>query len=129
VAGAATTHTGQPPAAHGPGAHGRGAPPTAGGKITALSGDAITVATRNSTSETITYTDATTFKTRSGTTTAADLKVGELITVQGTKAASGDVNATAIMISTGPPGQPSGGKPGHGGPPNGRPGRGSVPAE
>lgn len=124
AAGAATPHTGTPPATHGnrpPG--GKGARPTTGGKITALSGDDITITTRGSTTETITYTSTTTFKTMSGTTTAADLKVGEFVSVQGTKASSGDVTATAIMIGTGPPGS-RGGKPGQGGPPKGgmRPG-------
>jgi hypothetical protein len=125
VAGAATPHAGKPPTAHGnrPPA-GNGVRPTAGGKITALSGDDITVATRNATTETIVYSSTTTFKTMSGTTTAADLKVGEFISVQGTTASSGDVTATAIMIGTGPPGN-HGGKPGEGGPPKGgmRPGR------
>jgi len=118
VAGAATTHAGRPAAAHGPRANGKGLQPTAGGKITALSGDEITISTRGSTTETVVYSDSTTFKTMSGTTTAADLKVGEFITVQGTKASDGDVTATTIMVSTGPPGN-HGGPAGKGGPPKG----------
>jgi Domain of unknown function (DUF5666) len=137
-AGASTTHTGQstgkppsgtgtntgkPPSSHGPRTNGKGMQPTAGGKITALSGDEITIATRNSTTETVTYSDSTTFRTMSGTTTAASLKVGEFIMVRGTKASNGDVTATTIMVSTGPPGNHNG-KPGQGGPPKG--GRGPA---
>jgi Domain of unknown function (DUF5666) len=123
VAGAAT-HTGNPPAAHGIRPGGKGVRPTAGGNITALSGDDITISTRNSSAETIVYSSTTTFKTMSGTTTAADLKVGEFISVQGKKTPSGDVTANTIMIGTGPPGN-HGGRPGQGGPPKG----GMGPAE
>ncbi len=113
----------------------RGAPPggmgrpTAMGKITALSGDDITIAGRGSTTETIVYSANTTFRGKSGTTTAAALKVGESIAVTGTTASDGTITATSIMIGMGnrPPGggtRPSGvpgGKPptGKGGPPSG----------
>jgi hypothetical protein len=105
------------------------AKPTAMGKITALSGDDITIEGRDATAETVTYSATTTFRGKSGTTTAAALKVGESIAVTGTKASDGTITATSIMIGMGnrppgggtrPPGGP-GGKPptGKGGPPSG----------
>jgi hypothetical protein len=129
TAGAATPHTTKPPAGA------RGAPPagmnrpTAMGKITTLSGDDITIQGRDSTSETVVYSASTTFRDATGTTTAADLKVGQSIAVTGTKASDGTVTATSIMIGTGnrppgrggdPSGSPGGKAPtGRGGPPRG----------
>jgi hypothetical protein len=94
--------------------------PTAGGKVTALSGDTITIQTRGGTSETVTSTSSTTFRTRSGPSNAAALKVGDFIEVQGTKESDGTVTATSIMMGTGAPGSmgPGGRHPG-GQPPRG----------
>lgn len=110
LAGASTAHHGASPtsAPHLRGPMTRGAQPTAGGKITTLSGDDVTLAGRNSASQTVVYSASTTFATMSGSTTSSALKVGEFITVHGTKKPDGDVDATSIMISTGPPGGPKG---------------------
>jgi Domain of unknown function (DUF5666) len=104
-AGAATP---SPGTATAPGSHeqppaGMGRP-TAGGKITALSGNTITIQSRDNTSETVTYTGSTTFRARSGPSTAAALKVGDFIRVQGTKESDGTVTATSIEVGTGAPG-------------------------
>jgi uncharacterized protein DUF5666 len=103
--------------------------PTAMGKISALSGDDITIEGHGSTTQTVVYSASTTFRDSSGSTTAADLKVGESISVTGSKASDGTVTATSIMIGMGnrPPGggtRPSGGPGGRapggqGGPPKG----------
>jgi uncharacterized protein DUF5666 len=119
IAGAATTHDARPPtSAHGPGPNGQGQQPTASGKITVLSGDDITISTHGSGTETVTYTSTTTFESMSGKATASALKVGEFIAAQGAKASDGDVTATDIMVSSGPPGRP-GGQPRRGAPPKG----------
>ncbi len=128
AAGAATPGTTKPPA----GAHNGGPPPgmakpTAAGKITALSGDDITVQDQNKTTETIVFSSSTTFRTMSGTTTSAALKVGDFISATGTKNSDGTVTATAVMIGGPPPGGGPGGHPGGkppaghnpGGPPKG----------
>ena len=96
--------------------------PAAAGKITALSGDVITIEDRQGTSQTVSYTSATTFHSRTGTASAANLKDGDFIAAQGTKDTDGSVVATNIMISTTAPGHR-----GHG--PGGRPpaARGAMP--
>jgi hypothetical protein len=113
---------GQPPS---------GTRPTVGGRITALSGDDITVRTRDANATTVVYSASTTFTALStkGTNTstsssASDLKVGDFIGVVGTKQSNGTVSATSIMVSTGPPG-------GRGGPPSasGRGGTGTRPTQ
>ena len=83
--------------------------PTVGGRITALSGDEITVRTRDDSATTVDYSASTTFTTftAKGTNTATSasaLKVGDFIGVVGTKESNGTVSATKIMVSTGPPG-------------------------
>jgi Domain of unknown function (DUF5666) len=120
-AGAATQSSGAPTST---GAHGRPppglGPPTARGKVTALSGDTITISTQDKTSETVTYTSSTTFRTMSGSSDAAALRVGDFLVVQGTKNSDGSVTATGIMFGTralGPMGQ-GGHRPG-GQPPQG----------
>jgi len=119
AAGAVTTNSGPPTTS---GQHGRPpsgmSRPTAGGKITGLSGDTVTIQTRGGTSQTVTYASTTTFRTSSGTSTSSALKVGEFIAVNGTTNSDGSVSATSIMISLNPPG-PMG--PGGGGrPPRGQ---------
>jgi Domain of unknown function (DUF5666) len=113
-AGAATT-TGS--AKSGGAAHGRPpggmARPTVAGKITALSGDDITVETTGTTKVTVTYTSSTKFEAGTGpsggtTSSASALKVGDFIGVQGSKTSDGTVTASTVVI--GRPAQ------GHGGP-------------
>jgi len=122
AAGAVTTNSGPPSS---PGQHGRPPAgmtrPTRGGKVTALSGDTVTIQTRGGTSQTVTYASTTTFRTGSGTSNSSALKVGDFIAVKGTTNSDGSVSATSIMISTNPPGpmgQGGGGRPprGYGGP-------------
>jgi hypothetical protein len=104
------------------------AKPTAAGKITALSGDDITITNRDKTTETVVFSASTTFRNRWGTTTAAALKVGDFIAVMGTTNSDGSVTATSVMLGGPPPGRggpggPRGSKPpvGKGGPPPGAP--------
>jgi hypothetical protein len=118
-AGAATAtttsgHSG--PAAHGapPGSMAR---PTVSGKITALSGDDITVETNAKSSVTVVYSSGTTFKTEPGpgggiNSSASALEVGAFIGVTGTKNSDGSVTANTVMI--GRPGQMGKGGPGGG---------------
>jgi hypothetical protein len=102
-AGAATTTSGDSgAAAHGapPGGMAR---PTVSGKITALSGDDVTVETNAKSSVTVVYSSSTTFKTDLGpsggaTSSASALKVGAFIGVTGTKNSDGSVTATTVMI-------------------------------
>jgi hypothetical protein len=110
-AGAATTHGTKPPA----GSSGRAGPghghrsPTAAGKITALSGDDITISSRGAATEVVVYSSTTTFRTASGTATASDLKVGDFIAVEGSRNGAKQVAATRITISTRAPGVMGGG--------------------
>ncbi len=81
--------------------------PTVSGKITALSGDDITVETNAKTSVTVVYSSSTTFKTNPGpgggtTSSASALKVGAFIGVTGTKNSDGSVTATTVMIGRPP---------------------------
>jgi hypothetical protein len=120
-AGASTSGHAQPPSSS---AHGKppsgAAQPTAAGKITALSTDSITIATMSKTTEIITYSSSTTFRTRSGTSGASALAVGKFISVTGTKSSDGSVSAKSIMLGlTQPPGGGRG--------PGGRPGKGAPP--
>jgi Domain of unknown function (DUF5666) len=85
--------------------------PTTGGKVTALSGDTITIETRDKDSQTVTYSSSTTFRTMSGSSTSAALKVGDFIGVEGTRHSNGSVTATSIMIGTNSPGSMGRGKP------------------
>jgi hypothetical protein len=98
------------------------AKPTAAGKITALSGDNITIADRDKTTETVVFSATTTFRTMSGTTTSSSLKVGDFIAVNGTKSSDGTVTATSVMV-----GAPPMGKGGPGGHRGGKPPAGSGP--
>jgi Domain of unknown function (DUF5666) len=119
-AGAATTASGNSGgAAHGapPGGMPR---PTVSGKVTALSGDDITVETNAKSSVTVVYSSSTSFETdpgRSGGTTssASSLQVGTFIGVTGTKNGDGSVKATTVVIGRpaqlGKGGAAKGGKP------------------
>jgi hypothetical protein len=90
------------------------AKPTAAGKITALSGNDITITKRDKTTQTIAFSASTTFRTRSGSTTSAALKVGDFIAVMGSTNSDGSVTATSVMVGNPPPGH--GGPNGHRGP-------------
>ena len=106
-AGAATPTSGNSgAAAHGapPGGMAR---PTVSGKITALSGDEITVETNAKSTVTVVYSSSTTFKTNPGpgggtTSSASALKIGDFIGVTGTKNSDGSVTATTVMIGRPP---------------------------
>jgi uncharacterized protein DUF5666 len=120
-AGAATTTSGA--AAHGrpPGGMAR---PTVAGKITALSGDDITLQSNASTSVTVVSTSSTKFETDPGpgggtTSSASALKIGDFVGVQGTRNSDGTVTATTVTI-----GRPA--RMGKGGP-GGTAGRGGTP--
>jgi hypothetical protein len=131
VSGAATT-TGDTGAAHGHPPEGTMTKPTVSGKISALSGDDITVETNAKGSVTVVYSSSTTFKTNAGpgagsgtTSSASALKVGDFIGVQGTKNTDGSVTATSVTIGRalqmgkGGPGKGGAGK--GGSPPSGSP--------
>jgi uncharacterized protein DUF5666 len=125
AAGAATTGTSAPPSSARGGAPPGMTKPTAAGKITALSGDDITLKDKASTTVTVVYSSSTTFRAPSGSASASDLKVGESIAVTGTKNNDGTISATSIMVGGppagrgGPPGHPGGKPPAGGKPPSG----------
>ena len=130
-AGAATATSGN----SGAGTHGRPPAgmvrPTVSGKITALSGDTITVETNAKGSVTVVYSSSTTFKANGGagggtTSSSSALKVGDFIGVTGTKNSDGSVTATTVMIGQPTPmGKGGPGAMGRGGP--GGTGKGGKP--
>jgi hypothetical protein len=93
------TSAGQPPG---------GTRPTVAGRITALSGNAITLRSRDNTTTTVDYSARTTFTSLSakGTsaTSASALKVGAFIGVQGTTQSNGTVSASRIALGAPPSG-------------------------
>ena len=112
-AAGATSASGPPSGAHGqpPG----GTRPTVAGKVTAVSGDDVTVQTRGSATTTVVVSSATTYATAtrpgaaSSAATASALKVGDFIGVEGTARSDGTVSARSIVIGAGaPPGNPGG---------------------
>jgi len=114
AAGAATSSSGPPAGAHGQPPAGA-ARPTVGGKVTAVSGNDVTVQTRQDTTTTVVVSSATSYKTAtrpggaSSTASASALKVGDFIGVQGTRESGGTVTASSIVISnSAPPGSPAG---------------------
>jgi hypothetical protein len=93
----------------GPGQRPSGTRPTVAGRITALSGNAITLRTRDNSTTTVDYSAATTFaslsaKGTTSTTSAAALKVGAFVGVRGAAQSNGTVSASRITVSPGPPG-------------------------
>ena len=102
--------------------------PTVSGKVTALSGDDITVETNAKSPVTVVYSAGTTFKANAGpgggtTSSASALKVGDFIGVQGTRNSDGSVTASSVTIGRppqtgkgGPGGPARNGKPPSGGP-------------
>jgi hypothetical protein len=108
TAGATTPSGGTPPT--GGGQHGGpagGMRPTASGKVTSVSGDVITLSVRTKSTPTVTVdtTASTTYRTMTGSTTASAVKVGDFVSVQGTKASDGTVTAKTVMVGTAPPGK------------------------
>ena len=119
-AGAATTTSGAAARGRPPGGMAR---PTVAGRITALSGDDITLQSNASTSVTVVSTSSTKFETDPGpggdtTSSASALKVGDFVGVQGAKNSDGTVTATTVTI-----GRPA--RTGKGGP-GGTAGRGGT---
>jgi hypothetical protein len=120
-----------------PGAHASpnraAARPTLAGKVTGLKGDDMTVQTQGDKSVTVVYSSSTTFSTMSGargsgstsSSSAAALKVGDFVGVDGTKNADGTVSASSVTIGAGRPPGGRGAPPGRGGlggaPPTGAP--------
>jgi hypothetical protein len=97
--------------------------PTVAGKVTALSGDDITVETNAEASVTVAYSSNTTFKTSPGpsgstTSSAAAVKVGAFVGVTGTQNSDGSVTATAVVIGR-PAHMNQGARVGKGGAPKG----------
>jgi Domain of unknown function (DUF5666) len=124
-AGAATTASGNSGGvAHGRPPGGGMARPMVSGKITALSGEDITVETNAKTSVTVVYSSSTTFKANPGpsggtTSSASALRVGDFIGVQGTENSDSSVTASSVTIGR-PPQMGKGGGPSRGGrPPSG----------
>ena len=105
-------------------------PPAVGGRITALSGDDITVQTRTTRRPSSSLPPARPSRRLSGpngaSTTSSDsaLKVGDFIGVQGTKNSDGTVTASTVMIG----GPQPGGKSGPAGPPGAAGKGGRLPA-
>jgi hypothetical protein len=86
-----------------------GTRPTVAGRITALSGSAITLRTRDNAVTRVDYSASTTFtsltaKGTSSSASASALKVGVFIGVRGTTHSNGTVSAARITVSTTPPG-------------------------
>jgi hypothetical protein len=99
--------------------------PTVSGKITALSGDDVTVESGSATTTTVVYSSSTVFKSAPGpsggsNSSASALKVGEFIGVNGTKGTDGTVTASTITIGRPP-------QRGKGGPGSGPGGKGGTP--
>ena len=128
-AGAAPTTSGNSGGTHGRPPGGGMARPTVSGKVTALSGDDITVETDAKSPVTVVYSASTTFKADPGpgggtTSSASALKVGDFIGVQGTKNSDGSVTASSVTIGRPPQmgkGGPGGGPGRNGRPPSGGP--------
>ena len=117
---AGATGTGGAPSARSPGG---GARPTVAGKITALSGDDITVETTRDATVTVVYSSRTTFQNGGTATSASALKVGDFVGVQGTES-DGTVTASTVMVGRPPgsrPGRSGGSTPRRGAPPGGAP--------
>jgi Domain of unknown function (DUF5666)/TfoX N-terminal domain len=72
--------------------------PAADGKLRAISGNDLTVASTSGTKVSVTMTSATVV-TRSGQGAAGKLTVGDTVVVEGTKASNGKVTATSITAT------------------------------
>ena len=125
AAGAATAGSSSPAGPRGqppPGAR-----PAVMGKVTALSGNEITLQTRGKRTTTVVYSSATTFTSVSGPggtssgSSGSALEVGSFIGALGTRSSDGSVTASSIVIGTGPPTARNGARPRRGAPPMGAP--------
>jgi Domain of unknown function (DUF5666) len=127
-----TSGSGQPPSGAHASSGGARSQPTVSGKVTGLSGDDITLQTQGDKSVTVVYSSNTTFKAMAGTrgagttssSSAAALKVGDFVGVDGTKDANGTVSASSVTVGSGMPPGGRGGPPGHKDTPPGQGGRG-----
>ena len=113
-AGAATATSGPSTGAHGRPPVGAGRPALMG-KITAVSGSDVSVRTRSGTTTTVVVSSSTSYETMAGPgatakASAAALKVGEFIGVQGTKNGDGSVMASSVVLGGAPPGGGPGGR-------------------
>jgi Domain of unknown function (DUF5666) len=72
--------------------------PAAEGKLSAISGNDLTVTSTSGTKVSVTMTSATVV-TRSGQGAAGELTVGDTVVVEGTKASNGKVTATSITAT------------------------------
>ncbi len=81
--------------------------PTVMGKVTAISGDAITVTGPDGTSQTVIVSSATTYAKAGASATLADVTVGSSIFAQGTFASTSPVtlDATTVGVGLGPDGR------------------------
>ncbi len=114
----AGTGTGGPPGASGSsGGAGMGAPGGSstraalgkggtGGMVTSISGDTITLRSRDKTTVTVVVTSATVFKDGTSTASASALKKGDLAMVVGSTSSDGTVTATTITFGNPPKGAP-----------------------
>jgi hypothetical protein len=128
VGAAAATSGNSGAGSHGRPPGGRMARPTVSGKITALHGDTVTVETNAKAAVTVVYSASTTFRADPGpgggtTSNASALKIGDFISVQGTKNGDGTVTASSVTIGRPPHigqggGPTTGGKPPSGGAPS-----------
>jgi hypothetical protein len=90
-----------------------GTPPTGAsgrggtvGKVTALSGDTITLSTFNNKTVTVTVTAATVYKEGTKTSSLSALKKGDVAQVAGSTSSDGTVTASTITFGTAPSGAP-----------------------
>lgn len=72
--------------------------PKAGGEVTAISGDTITVKGRGDATMTITVTASTTYKLGPNAASKSDVKVGRRIGAEGSLSANGSFTATVVRI-------------------------------
>ena len=89
------------------------APARGGGKITAISGTAITVQTRDGSAK-IATTATTTFQLDGKPARLSDIKVGMFAHAEGSKGVDGTFTATRVHAGTKPPAGPPQGGPGQG---------------
>lgn len=97
--------------------------PTTGGKVTAVSGDTITVTRPDGSTATIHVAAGTTYKVNGAAGSLADIKVGSFIAAEGTLRADGSLDASAVHVGVG-----GHGFKGPGGRPGDRDDPGAIPA-
>ena len=72
--------------------------PHAAGTVTAVGADTITITLRDGTSQTITTTETTTYRTGKAAGTRADVKVGTVIVAIGEKGSDGSLTASSVDV-------------------------------